>query len=57
MLFYIPEDLKTVNIANNNGTPVLLDAPTSRISKSLFSLAMSVNGSNTRRKPNTNEAA
>lgn len=57
-LFYIPEDLKTVNIANNNGTPVLLDAPTSRISKSLFSLAMSVNSSNpARRKPNTNEAA
>lgn len=56
-LFYIPEDLKTVNIANNNGTPVLLDAPSSRISKSLFSLAMAVNGSNSRRKPTSNEAA
>lgn len=55
-LFYIPEDLKTVNVANNNGTPVLLDAPSSRISKCLFSLAMSVNGSS---RPNvtSHEAA
>lgn len=55
-LFYIPEDLKAVNVANNNGIPVLLDAPSSRISKSLFSLAMSVNGS-ARRHVNTHEAA
>ncbi len=55
-LFYIPEDLKTVNIANNNGTPVLLDAPSSRISKSLFSLAMSVSSSASRASA-THEAA
>ena len=47
-LFFIPEDLKAVNLANNSGVPVLLDSPTARVSKSLLSLAMSVNDSRCR---------
>ena len=47
-LFFIPEDLKAVNLANNSGVPVLLDSPSARVSKSLLSLAMSVNDSRCR---------
>lgn len=41
---YIPEDSKTVNRANNNGTPVVQESPSARVSKSLVQLATSVNG-------------
>lgn len=41
---YIPEDSKTVNRANNNGTPVVEESPSARVSKSLIELAASVNG-------------
>lgn len=41
---YIPEDAKTVNCANNNGTPVVQESPSARVSKSLVQLATSVNG-------------
>jgi pilus assembly protein CpaE len=41
---YVPEDAKTVNRANNNGVPVVLESPSAKVSKSLLSLAASVNG-------------
>ena len=41
---YIPEDAKTVNRANNNGTPVVLANPWAKVSRSLARLAGSVNG-------------
>jgi pilus assembly protein CpaE len=41
---YIPEDAKTVNRANNNGTPVVQESPSARVSRSLVELAASVNG-------------
>ena len=43
-LFYIPDDPKYVNMANNSGVPVVLDRPSSRASVSMASLAMSVHG-------------
>ena len=42
--FYLPEDSKTVNRANNNGIPVVTESPSARVSKSLTNLAVSVNG-------------
>jgi pilus assembly protein CpaE len=41
---YLPEDAKTVNRANNNGIPVVRESPSARVSKSLTTLAASVNG-------------
>jgi pilus assembly protein CpaE len=41
---YIPDDPKTVNRANNNGVPLILEAPSTRVSRSLVKLAASVNG-------------
>jgi pilus assembly protein CpaE len=41
---YVPEDAKSVNRSNNNGVPVVLEAPSSRVSRSLTKLAISVNG-------------
>ncbi len=41
---YVPEDAKAVNRANNHGIPVVIDAPTAKVSKSLAQLAASVNG-------------
>jgi pilus assembly protein CpaE len=41
---YVPEDPKTVNRANNNGVPAVLEYPRARISKSVAKLAISVNG-------------
>jgi pilus assembly protein CpaE len=41
---YVPDDAKTVNRANNNGVPLVIDSPSARISKSLTKLAASVNG-------------
>jgi pilus assembly protein CpaE len=41
---YVPEDAKTINRANNNGVPAVLEFPRARISKSVAKLAVSVNG-------------
>jgi pilus assembly protein CpaE len=41
---YIPDDPKTVNRANNNGVPLILEAPSARVSRSVLKLAASVNG-------------
>lgn len=41
---YVPDDAKTVNRANNNGVPVVRESPSARVSKSLTTLAASVNG-------------
>jgi pilus assembly protein CpaE len=41
---FVPDDPKTVNRANNNGVPLILEAPSARISKSVLKLAASVNG-------------
>jgi pilus assembly protein CpaE len=41
---YVPEDAKSVNRANNNGVPVVLDSPSAKVSRSLAKLAASVNG-------------
>jgi pilus assembly protein CpaE len=41
---YVPDDPKTVNRANNNGVPLILEAPSARVSKSVLKLAASVNG-------------
>ena len=38
----VPDDPKAVNRANNNGVPVVLDAPSSKFSKSLAKLAQGV---------------
>jgi pilus assembly protein CpaE len=44
ILHYIPDDPKTVNRANNSGIPVVLEAPSAKVSKSVVRLAHSVNG-------------
>jgi pilus assembly protein CpaE len=41
---YVPDDPKTVNRANNNGVPVVIDSPSARIARSVTKLAASVNG-------------
>jgi pilus assembly protein CpaE len=41
---YIPDDPKTINRANNNGVPAVLESPSAKVSKSVTRLAMSVNG-------------
>jgi pilus assembly protein CpaE len=41
---YVPDDPKAINRANNNGVPVVREAPSARVSKSVARLAMSVNG-------------
>jgi pilus assembly protein CpaE len=41
---YVPDDPRSVNRANNNGVPVILEAPSAKVSKSVFKLAASVNG-------------
>lgn len=48
---YIPEDARTVNRANNNGVPVVLDAPTATVSKKLTQLATSINVNRDRNAP------
>ncbi len=42
--YYIPDDPKTVNRANNNGVPVVLESPSAKVAKSLMSMAAGVNG-------------
>jgi pilus assembly protein CpaE len=41
---YVPDEPKTVNRANNNGVPVVLESPRAYVSKSVAKLAHSVNG-------------
>ena len=41
---FIPDQPRSVNRANNNGVPVILERPTAKVSKSIVELAMSVNG-------------
>jgi pilus assembly protein CpaE len=41
---YVPEDATSVNRANNNGVPVVLESPSAKVSRSLAKLAHSVNG-------------
>jgi pilus assembly protein CpaE len=41
---YVPDDPKTINRANNNGVPAVLEAPTAKVCKSVTRLAVSVNG-------------
>ena len=45
ILFYIPDDPRTVNRANNNGVPFVMESPSAKVSKSVLQLAFSVNGS------------
>jgi MinD-like ATPase involved in chromosome partitioning or flagellar assembly len=40
----VPDDPKTVNRANNNGVPMVLEAPSAKVSRSLAKLAANVNG-------------
>jgi pilus assembly protein CpaE len=44
ILHYIPDDPKTVNWANNNGVPMVLESPSAKVSRSVAKLAHSVNG-------------
>ena len=40
----VPEDAKSVNRANNNGVPLVLENPRAKVSRSLTALAHSING-------------
>jgi pilus assembly protein CpaE len=40
--YYIPDDARTINLANNNGVPVVLDAPTSKVARAIQQLAQHV---------------
>jgi pilus assembly protein CpaE len=41
---YVPDDPKTVNRANNNGVPLVIESPWARVSRSLRTLAHGING-------------
>jgi pilus assembly protein CpaE len=41
---YVPDDPRSVNRANNNGVPVVLETPSAKVSRSMTRLAMSING-------------
>jgi pilus assembly protein CpaE len=41
---YVPDDPRSVNRANNNGVPFVLEAPSAKVSRSITRLAMSING-------------
>ena len=41
---YVPDDPRSVNRANNNGVPVVLEAPRAAVSRSMTKLAQGVNG-------------
>jgi len=41
---FIPNDPRTVNRANNDGVPLVIESPSSKVSKSVMKLAASVNG-------------
>ena len=42
ILHFVPDDAKLVNRANNNGAPVLLQSPNSKISHTINDLATSI---------------
>ena len=42
---YVPEDAKAVNRANNHGVPLVIEAPSSKVAKSMVQLASLVDGS------------
>jgi pilus assembly protein CpaE len=44
ILHYIADDPKAVNRANNGGVPVVLEAPSAKVSKNVARLAESING-------------
>jgi Flp pilus assembly CpaE family ATPase len=41
---FVPDEPKTINRANNNGVPAVLDSPSARVSRSVTELTMSING-------------
>jgi pilus assembly protein CpaE len=41
---YVPDEPKTINRANNTGTPAVLETPRARVSREITQLAASVNG-------------
>jgi pilus assembly protein CpaE len=41
---YIPDDPKTINRANNNGIPAVLESPSAKVSRSVTKLTISING-------------
>jgi pilus assembly protein CpaE len=41
---YVPDDPKTVNRANNNGVPLVLESPWAKVTRSVNALAHSING-------------
>jgi pilus assembly protein CpaE len=41
---YVPEDPWTVNRANNNGVPVVIETPSAKVSRSVVRLAHNING-------------
>jgi pilus assembly protein CpaE len=41
---YVPDDPKSINRANNNGVPVVLESPRSPVARSVVKLAEGVNG-------------
>ncbi len=41
---YVPDDPRSVNRANNNGVPVVIESPSTSVAKSVTKLAISVNG-------------
>lgn len=41
---YIPDEPKTINLANNSGVPAVLEFPRARVSRSLMQLTHSING-------------
>jgi pilus assembly protein CpaE len=41
---YVPDEPKTINRANNNGVPAVLEYPSARVSRSVTQLAISING-------------
>jgi pilus assembly protein CpaE len=44
IVHYVPDDPKIINRATNSGVPVVVEAPSARISRSIAQLAVSVNG-------------
>jgi pilus assembly protein CpaE len=45
---YVPDDPRSVNRANNIGSPFVLEFPTAKVSRSVTRLAMSINGAHKR---------
>ena len=41
---YIPDEAYTINRANNNGTPAVLESPKTKVARALMDLAQNVNG-------------